>query len=557
MSKLVCASLRASVLVLVTGWLAACSGGASSANTQDRTDDGPDAGDGLTVMIAEGPVRGDRVGGVRRFLKIPYAQPPVGDLRWKAPVKAKPWTLVRHETSFASACPQNASMQDPASMDEDCLYLNVWAPDRVDANAPVLVWFHGGGNFAGSAADKVPQTSQLWYDGQFFASRHGAVVVTTNYRLGPFGFFAHPALAAEGSPTGNQGMLDQRLVLQWVQENIAAFGGDRGRVTIFGESAGSSDVCYHVASPGDAGLFQRAISESGGCTVSINRGPDPTASQAGSQMLAFTKAMGCDSAAGSLACLRGRPVAEVLAHTMQPDPTSGQVTAAAWSFAVVVDGPGGFMPEQARALYDKGQIAHVPYILGSNNDEGTLFLLSATPVTTGSEYESALQQRFDAIASQVEALYPASNFSGDYNAALARAVGDSALVCGTHDTARRAAKAGLPVYMYNFDVPWAIAPTLLKVSHASEISDVFGDPVQATPATQAVSDAMGAYWVRFASTGNPNGAGAPAEWPRFMPDANDNDQRLQVDAGWEVIDGFRKAECEFWRKAYDQAFASP
>ena len=149
------------------------------------------------------------------------------------------------------------SSQGPLSTNEDCLYLNVWAPEPAPAKAPVdRCWFHGGGNFAGSAADKVPTTSQLWYDGKLFASKHGVVVVTANYRLGPFGFFAHPGLAGEHSPLGNQGLLDQRMVMQWVHDNVAAFGGDPSNVTIFGESAGSLDVCYHVASPGDTGLFR-------------------------------------------------------------------------------------------------------------------------------------------------------------------------------------------------------------------------------------------------------------------------------------------------------------
>jgi len=176
--------------------LLACGGsGSSSGSSADSGAPGVE----LTVPTLEGPVQADVVGGVRRFLKIPYAKPPVGPLRWKAPVKSDPWTAVRHETTFASPCPQSASAQAPQSTDEDCLYLNVWTPERTPANAPVMVWFHGGGNFSGSAADTVPTTKQLWYDGQFFASRHGVVVVTTNYRLGPFGFFAHPALAAEGS----------------------------------------------------------------------------------------------------------------------------------------------------------------------------------------------------------------------------------------------------------------------------------------------------------------------------------------------------------------------
>jgi para-nitrobenzyl esterase len=151
--------------------------------------------------------------------------------------------------------------------------------------------------------------------------------------------------------------------------------------------------------------------------------------------------------------------------------------------------------------------------------------------------------------------YPVSNFNGDYRMALARAIGDSGLVCGTHDTARRVAATGAHVYMYNFNIAWAIDPTQLLASHASEISHVFGDPINPTEAGQSVSDAMNAFWAHFAQTGDPNYAGAPATWPAFTPDAMDNDQRLQLDPGWEVLQSFRKQECEFWRGYYDQGFS--
>lgn len=537
-------------------------GGGGSGGSTTVPDSGPKPDSGpatTTVTLADGVVEGDDVGGAWRFLKIPYAKPPVGNLRWAAPVKEDPWTGVRHETTFATGCPQNASSQGGASTTEDCLYLNVWAPEPLPKNAPVMVWFHGGGNFAGSAGDKLPVPSlsadqaPLWYDGQFFAKRHGVVLVTTNYRLGPMGFFSLASLGKEGSPLGNQGLLDQRRVLGWVQENIATFGGDTKNVTIFGESAGSADVCYHVAS-GVTGLFERAVSESGGCTVSIGGGKDPTAAESQLGMNAFTKALGCDAATDPLACLRGKSATDIMANAQQPDPSSGSTTAAPWTFAPVVDGPGGFLPDQARTLFDEGKIAKVPYILGSNNDEGTLFVLGLT-VSTATDYQTQLEQRFGKLAADVAALYPVSNFGGNYGQALARVVGDSGLVCGTHDTARRAAKAGLDVFMYNFNIPWAIAPTVLLVSHASEIGHVFGDPWMPDASSQAVSDAMNQYWSTFAKTGDPNGAGAPATWPAFAPTATDDDKRLQLDSGWETLTDFRKPECAFWRKAYDAAYA--
>jgi para-nitrobenzyl esterase len=541
-------SRTARILLLFFVTCLGCLGCSSSGST-------PAATNPLLVTIGDGQVQGDVVAaGVRRFLKIPYAKPPVGDLRWKAPVKNDPWTGLRHQTAFASSCPQNMTMQGPMSTEEDCLYLNVWSPDPAPAKAPVMVWFHGGGNFAGSAADLVPTTKQLWYDGQFFASRHGVVVVSANYRLGAFGFFPHPALAAEHSPLGNQGLFDQRAALQWVQSNIAAFGGDPGNVTIFGESAGSADVCYHVVS-GVTGLFERAISESGGCSTSLGGTRELTSADAAPGMLAFTKTVGCDTAPDPLSCLRGKTAAEILAGAPAPDLTGGTMISTAFRFGVVVDGPGGFLPDQPRTLLDTGKIVKVPYILGSNNDEGMLFVLNATIPTSYAEYLSAHKSNFGSVASQVMSEYPVSDFGGDYKKALATAIGDSGLICGTHDTARRAAQAGLSVYMYNFNIAWGIAPTVLLASHASEISHVFGDPVNADANGKAVSDAMNSFWAHFAQTGNPNFQGAPAMWPAFKPTATDDDQRLQLDPGWEVLQSFRKQQCEFWRGLYGAGFA--
>ncbi|HEX3593991.1 MAG TPA: carboxylesterase family protein [Polyangiaceae bacterium] len=544
----------------------ASSGGAGNQTHPDaRALQKPEAGAdaapelGPIVTLDDGKVQSDVIDGTLRFLKIPFAKPPVGDLRWQAPVKNDKWSGVRHESNFTLGCPQNQSSQGPASTNEDCLYLNVWTPEPAPAKAPVMVWFHGGGNFAGSAGDSLPAVSPpvLWYDGQYFAKRHGVILVTIDYRLGPMGFFSHPALGDEGSPLGNQGLLDQRQSLVWVKENIAKFGGDPDNVTIFGESAGSADVCYHVASPGSRGLFHRAISESGGCTISLGGGKDVTAAGSAAAMTAFAKALGCATAKDVLACLRGKSVDDIMTNAQQPDPMSGTVTAAPWTFGVVVDGPGGFLPEQARTLFDSGDIAQVPYILGSNNDEGTLFVVGGTLPTTQKEYAAAITARFGAASDAVLAMYPVSNFGGDYTAALAAVVGDSGLICGTHDSARRAVKGGASVFMYNFDVPWALLPDTLHASHASEISHVFGHPYTPTPdpGSVAVSDAMNAFWAAFAKSGDPNYSGAAAKWPAFTPDANDDDERIQFDPGFETVKNFRKAECAFWRGLYDKAEA--
>lgn len=517
----------------------------------------------ISVTLGQGKLIGDIAGESRQFLKIPYAQPPSGALRWKAPQPASSWQGTRHETSFAEACPQNASSQGVASTNEDCLYLNVWSPKVPPTNAPVMVWIHGGGNFAGSAGDKVPALGvapaqqPLWYDGQFLAARHGVIVVSLNYRLGPLGFFALPELAGEGSPLGNQGLLDQQMALTWVRDNIAKFGGDPSNVTIFGESAGSSDVCFHVVSPKSRGLFHRAISESGGCTIGIDIGQNRTAADVAAGMHKFAAAVGCGGPSDVLACLRSKSVGELMAQAEQPNPSGAASAPPDYVFGAVVDGAGGFVPAEPRKLFASGDVAKVPYLLGSNQDEGTLFTLAlVAPPSDDASYRAYMTARFGSFGDAAATLYDPSKFNNSYKDAITRAIGDSGLGCGTHDTARRAAAAGLPVFMYNFAIPWAAIQGLIGAAHSSEISHVFGNPYNATAADVMTSNAMGDYWTTFAKTGDPNGPNAPTQWPAFAPTASDSDQRVQIDASFSTVSDFRKEECAFWRTVYDAAQTS-
>ncbi|HKE14721.1 MAG TPA: carboxylesterase family protein [Kofleriaceae bacterium] len=513
----------------------------------------PDAAaSGPMVTIDDGQLQGEIDGSSSRFLGIPFAQPPVGALRWKAPVPNDPWDGVRDATAFGPRCAQLESLQGDASEDEDCLYLNVWTPyPAPTGQLPVMVWFHGGGNQAGGTADLVPLgVGGLFYDGRALAERYGVVVVTTSYRLGPLGFFYHPALADEGSPLGNQGLLDQRRALEWVRDNIAAFGGDPANVTIFGESAGSQDVCLQMAAPGSAGLFHRGISESGGCTTRVSTTADAEAGAA-----AFTEAMGCAEADDTLACLRDVPPGQLLMPApiegAPPDTLPGgdgyQGGTPSWGFGPLVDGE--VIPDQPRALFDAGQAADVPYILGTNTDEGTLFHIGATPVTSAEELLAALERRFGAAAaSTIAAAYPLADFESP-DAALQRITGDAGLVCPTHDTARRAAAAGRDVWMYNFDYPLPI-PGLefLGATHGAEIAFVFGSVEGAEQ--DVVGDPIRQYWSRFAAAGDPNG-GKSLAWPAFAPEA---DARMNFSTELQVVPDFRAAPCAMWRSLYDAQF---
>jgi para-nitrobenzyl esterase len=504
---------------------------------------------GTLIHLSDGDVQGGMNGNARQFLGIPFAAPPVGPLRWRPPAAVTPWQGVLPATDFAPACAQLASIQGPASNEENCLYLNVWTPDPAPKRPlPVMVWFHGGGNQQGSARDAVPfpGVPGHFYDAHVLSGERNVVVVTINYRLNVFGFFAHSALAAEDPSyphAGNQGLLDQRAALQWVRQNILAFGGDPKKVTIFGESAGSEDVCFQMVSAGSRGLFQRGISESGGCTTR-----QPTAAEGAATAASLATAVGCGSASDQLACLRQIPASTLLASL----PGSGSTIVTGLSFEPVVDG--GFLPDQPRTLFDSRHFARVPYILGSNADEGNLFFLGVPPVTNEAEYHAALVLRYGTLADQVEAVYPAANFASP-QAALERAFGDEILVCTTYDTARRTAAGGAPAYLYNFnrELPIPILQQLmLGVFHGSEIVYVFGSITPPTPDDATVGETIRGYWTRLAKRGNPNGAGA-TKWPRYK---DKTDKRLNIDVQTTVLTGFRRHECEFWWGLYDAEFAN-
>jgi para-nitrobenzyl esterase len=432
---------------------------------------------------------------------IPFAAPPVGDLRWRAPQPAAKWQGVRKADQFAPGCMQSMGGPPPSGLSEDCLYLNVWTPAKSPQDrVPVLVWIYGGG-FNGGA------TSIPVYSGEKLAKR-GVVLVSIAYRVGILGFYAHPELSAE-SPhhvSGNYGLLDMIAGLQWIQRNIAAFGGDPKRVTIFGESAGGIAVSMLCASPLAKGLFQGAISQSGGSFGPISRTPSP-----GENMLAladsevsgveFAKAAG----ASSLKELRAVPAEKLLE-------AGRRGRGMAWP---IVDG--WVIPNDQYKLYEAGRFNDTPILVGYNSDEGATFSRERTP----NDYIAGVHKRYGPFADRLLKAYPTAADAVPKTARdLAR---DSAFGWHTWVWSRLQSKYGKgKVFYYYFDQHPDYPPDSPRAGygspHGADVPYVFEHlddtrhPV--TPDDQRISDAMAAYWTNFAKHGDPNGEGVPA-WPAF------------------------------------------
>ena len=475
----------------------------------------------LTVKTASGKVAGKWSADhqVREFLGIPYAAPPVGPLRWQPPQPATKWHGARPATDFGARCMQPTFFKDMVFRDpgqsEDCLTLNVWTPAKdPHAKLPVMVWIYGGGFVSGAS-------SEPRQDGEHLAASKGVLIVSLNYRLGVFGFVALPALMQE-SPVhaaGNYGLMDQRAALQWVQNNIARFGGDPKNVTIFGESAGSMSVSAQMASPQSQGLFTRAMGESGGVFVA---GGFATAEEQAQQDAAFMrKTFGTED----LAKLRAVSAADLLRAASQP----GLMRL----FWPNIDG--AFLPQSAPAIYAAGQQAHVPLLAGTNRDEGTAMVVYAPQKVTLARWQAMAQQQFGANADAFLHAYAASNDAQAVRAAEDYA-GDRFIAYSTWAWLEAQVKTGgQPVYRYRFDLGSPGDPNHSVESgafHSDDIEYVFGNldsraGAHWRPEDRQLSEAMQSYWTNFAKTGDPNGPGLP-HWPTY--NAADGWQVMHLDA---------------------------
>ena len=502
--------------------LVLASGGAASGGAQTVLD--PDA----PVMVTGGALRGAVSAGndeIVAFKGIPYAAPPVGDLRWRPPEPVVGWEGVRDASESGPICVQNGGQN--VTQDEDCLFLNVWAPRESSEPRPVLFWIHGGGYTGGSGSTAL-------YDGTPLAA-DGAVVVSINYRLNVFGFLAHPALSAESShgASGNYGLLDMVAALEWVRDNIAAFGGDPGRVTIFGESAGGGAVMSVMLMPQAEGLFHGAIAQSNW----INGWDRPLAEAARGWEAAETQGLRVATALGitgntdeALAAMRAASAADVLSASNADAGSPFMRTGNVW--APNVDG--WAIPDDPLAMYRAGRQHKVPLITGLNGNEGSL-MTRGMDIPDAAAFETYVRSVYPELADEMLGHYDAS-LPDAAQAAIDKVIHDLFFAGPVRAHAESQAAAGAQTWLYHFThvppTPWGAD---LGSHHAAELVYVFGTltrreeggerPLGLTPVGDytdtdtALSAAMRGYWVQFAATGNPNRGGLPP-WPVFDPETD-------------------------------------
>ncbi len=485
------------------------------------------------VHLNSGPVSGKVDEGVGLFLGIPYAAPPVGEFRWKPPQKVASWTQVRKSTDFGPSCPQ-PKQQGTGTFSEDCLYLNVFTPARkAGERLPVMVWIHGGAFNFGSG-------SQEEYDDRNLA-RKGVVVVTINYRLGPLGFLVHPLLSRESADgtSGNYGLLDQIAALEWVRRNIAAFGGDPRNVTIFGQSAGSRSVSLLMISPLSAGLFHRAIAESGGPILGseyLNPGFNGNMANVSKMGRELSSRLGCDKAENVLAAMRARSARDIVAAA----DCSTSLFDDGLFFAPVFDGR--VLPASPLAAYSGGRQHDVPIITGSTLNEGNLYLKDEKDLSV-EKYASFLKARFGVNTAEALRMFPADT-PQDVAGAIDRVVTAAANACPARFVARSMERRKSRAYLYRFArLPGTPMALRLGVHHGAELAYVFGNTRTSdgyNEVDRELSRKMMDYWVNFAKTGDPNGQGL-VRWPGYE---SPSDLNLEFSDTIGVNENLYQRECD-------------
>jgi para-nitrobenzyl esterase len=502
------------------------------------------------VETAYGPVAGKSEPGVAAcaYKGIPYAAPPVGNLRFRPPEHPprhnqvlmadmfKPWCVQPIERGFLTA-------SDPETqISEDCLYLNIWRPEK-SGTFPVMFWIHGGGLETGGGAAPM-------YRGERLSSKEGVVVVTINYRLEVLGFMAHPALSAEDAhhTSGNYGLLDQIAALEWVRENISGFGGDPDNITIFGESAGGWSVCNMLVSPLAKGLFHKAIIQSGGCdtTKSLEDG------YADGQD--FAQSLGC-SGHDVLSCLRSKSAAEILSAQEAAQKGSLLDLESMLKYPWIPKVDRRVLKETPIDALREGRFNQVPLMVGSTRDEVKIFTVAWPGIRLAPAPLVSMVLKGiwgEDMLSDLERLYPYANYRRPADAAI-DSIGDAALACKCYDAAQAVALYQ-PTYYYRFDYDRHIAPHMFGAGHALEIPFIFNTFDQ--PEMNAffnryyirkakdLSEVMMKYWANFARTGNPNGPGM-MNWPTYDPEQR---MRMYFDLTMNVRPTDNVERCEFWKQ---------
>ena len=506
-----------------------------------------DKPEGPVVKTANGDVQGFVKEDVHLFYGLPYAAPPVGDLRWHAPQPvAENWQGGRAATGGPPLCFQYMLYMQRGQ--EDCLYLNIATPGITpDKPKPVMVWFHGGGFIGGDGLQGSPLHR--------LAKRGDVVVVSMNYRVGALGFMAHPTLSAESAKadgvfaSGNYGLMDQQAALRWVRDNISAFGGDPQNITIFGESAGGMSVCAHLASPLSAGLFKQAIAQSGPC---MSANPSLHAAEKQGEYLAIKA--GCEGRGDLLACLRSKKPEEIL-QALPNDPAFvfGEEEYGYWM--PVVDGR--VLTDSISNTFSSGQFNRVPVINGSNGDEGSLLVMFSHEYRfkplVAADYEKRIHYLVgdnNTVTDKLLARYPLDKFP-DPGAALSELFGDGFMSCNVQKTSELLAQ-WTPVYAYTFTYPDAkfILPERRKLGafHGAELQFVFHGPMgwfenSFSGDELKLTNAMMDYWSQFARSGKPDKPDLQP-WPLF----SDGGKQLILDRQLSVSDSFKRDACTFWRE---------
>jgi len=482
----------------------------------------------VDVITDKGMIRGYQYNNMFYFLGVPYARSPEGNLRWRAPQPHNSWNDVLYTTDFSSSCLQkfDAGYTFPANVTfkEDCLYLNIWVPDTPTPNKAVMVWFHGGGLSRGG-------NSEYRLRGEYMSSSADVIVINVNYRLGTIGWLAHPGFSLDDPnhpTTGNYGFLDQQMSLMWIQNNIHLFGGDPSAVTIMGESAGGSSVCYHMVAPSSKGLFSAAIIESGACfseTISLK--------EAEKNAINIQNILNCTGNMEQVVtCMRA-----VSSEKMLNVPVVS---------SAVVDGL-DFVNHPYFSMANQ-KVHVVPLIAGNVLNEGSTFTSIQRPVDSKT-YASALKQMYPDYDSQILTVYPCEAYNAsDCWYALTAVIGDALLVCPTMLMANLIAPQ-VKTYTYVFShIPlWGNESLPGKGAfHSSEISFVFStlpNIYPHTPEEVGLAHLMTQFWTTFGKTHDPNGQ-TPVQWPQYM--VSTQYPRIALNNPVEVLHGYKEKECNLW-----------